>query len=116
MLYPRRHAVALLAALAIAVPAPALAGEPTLLAQMDDVTATMAQAEPPLSEDPFSGEEEGDEGRDDRRDERREEGPAAGGREPLPETGIESGLIAMLGLALILSGSGLRLTLGRDAG
>ena len=108
---PRRHAAALLAALSLTVPAPALAEEPTLLAQMDDVTATMAQAEPPLSENPFPGEDGGDEGRDERRDDE----PAAG-RESLPETGIESGLIAMLGLALILSGSGLRLRLGRDAG
>ena len=110
MLDPRRHAAALLAVLLLAAPA-AHAAEPALLAQIEDATPTPS-AQPPLSEEPpglDGGEEEGDEGNGDE--------PAATGAEPepLPETGIEAGLVALLGLGLIASGSGLRLTLGRDA-
>lgn len=114
MFDPRRHAVAVLAALALVIPSSALAQQPTLLAQHDDATATLAQAPPPLSEDPFAGE--GDEEEEERDDEPAREEPAATEPESLPQTGLESGLVALLGLALIASGSGLRLTLRRDAG
>ena len=116
MFDPRRHAAALVAVLALSLPASVAASEPSLLAQIEDATPTpTAEAQPPLSEGPPAleeGEEESSGG--DEQEQERE--PAAGGRdrEPLPETGIEAALIALLGMGLIASGSGLRLSLGRD--
>src|SRR3712207_5522473 len=104
MLEPRRHAAALLAVLLLAAPS-AVAAEPTLLAQIDETTE---QGQPPLTEDPPEGLAGGEK--------EEPEAEPESEREPLPETGIESALIALLGLGLIASGSGLRLTLGRDAG
>ena len=107
---PRRHAAALLAVLLLAAPS-AVAAEPTLLAQMDDATPTpTAEAQPPLTEEP-EGLEGGDEQEEAEPDPAEEENGRE--REPLPETGVESALIALLGLGLIATGSGLRLTLGR---
>jgi LPXTG-motif cell wall-anchored protein len=103
---PRRHAAALLAVLLLAAPASA-AAEPTLLAQIEDATPT-PQAQPPLSEDPPENLGGGDEQEPDEAD------PEPKKAAPLPKTGIESGLIALLGVGLIASGGGLRLTLRRD--
>jgi LPXTG-motif cell wall-anchored protein len=123
MFEPRRHAAALLAALLLALPATAQAEPPLLLAQIEDATPTPSpEGQPPLSEEPpteLGGgddeepEEEAEEAGGGTDGGNRDDEPAAGGRE-LPDTGIESGLIALLGIALIASGSGLRLTLRRD--
>ena len=119
MLDPRRHAAALIAVLALSLPATALAQEPVLLAQIEDATPTPTAEQPPLSEEPDleGGEEEPEPAptaepapapeRERARDRDRKKA------EPLPETGLEAGLIALLGLGLIASGSGLRLTLRR---
>jgi LPXTG-motif cell wall-anchored protein len=106
MSHPRRHAAALLAlAVALLPAAPALAaGEPTLVAQIEEAAPT-PEAQPPLSEDPPDGL-----GGDDEESEE----PAPEKAAPLPETGIEAGLIALLGVGLLASGGGLRLTLRRD--
>jgi uncharacterized surface anchored protein len=113
---PRRHAAALLAVLLLAAPS-ALAAEPALLAQIDDATPTpTAEGQPPLTEEP-EGLDGGEEQEQEQGEEEAEPVPAEeeGEREPLPETGVESALIALLGLGLVATGSGLRLTLGRDA-
>ena len=113
MFDPRRHAAALLAVLILAAPASAPAAEPALLAQIEDATPTPAP-QPPLSEEPPAplsgdgGEEEEPAGGDG------EEQPQA--EESLPETGLEAGLLALLGLGLVASGGGLRLKLRRHAG
>lgn len=108
---PRLHAAALLAAVVLWAPASALAAEPTLLAQIDDATpAPTAEPQPPLTEEPptdLDGNGGGDGGGGDS-----DRGDTA---DPLPETGLDAGLVAVLGLGLIASGSGLRLKL-RDAG
>ena len=109
---PRRHAAALVAVLLLTFPASALAVEPTLLAQIDEVAQTEQTEQPPLSEDPPSQLGEGGDGEEQAQGE--EEPTTAGEPDPLPETGIEAGLVALLGLGLIASGSGLRLRLGRD--
>ena len=107
---PRRHAAALLAVLLLAAPSAAFA-DSTLLAQIEDATPTpTAEGQPPLVDD--LPEEPADGGE-------RDDGDAPKPRraaepEPLPETGIESGLLALLGLGLIATGSGLRLRLGRS--
>ena len=108
---PRRHAAALLAVLLLAAPS-AVAAEPVLLAQIDDATPT-PEAQPPLTEEP-EGLDGGEEEPEEAEPVPAEEEPRGGGeREPLPETGVESALVALLGLGLIATGSGLRLTLGR---
>lgn len=117
MVDPRRHAAALIAVLTLSLAAPAAAQPPALLAQIDDATPTPT-AQPPLSEDPDlggDGEEQPEPeptpepARERDRDRDRDSEEA----EPLPETGVDAGLIALLGLGLIASGSGLRLTLRR---
>ncbi len=106
MAHPRRHAAALLAVLALCVPAPALADQPRLLAQMEEAQPD----QPPLTADPpepLRGDDDDTGGGDDGGGERARPSP-------LPATGAEAGILALLGLGLIASGGGLRLTLGRD--
>ena len=117
MLDPRRHAAALLAALLLAAPASALAQQPLIVAQIDDATPTpTAEGQPPLSEEPPEELDGGDEDASDAED---ESSPAGSGskakNKPLPDTGIEAGLVALLGLGLLASGSGLRVSLRREA-
>src|SRR5688500_18074395 len=110
MFDPRRHAAALLAVLALLLPATALAQDPTPTPGGED--------QPQLSEDPPSqldGGEEEEPGPEPTPapEEEEDDKPSAKEREPLPETGVEAGLVALLGLGLIASGTGLRLTLRR---
>lgn len=117
MLDPRRHAAALLAALLLAVPAPALAQEPVLVAQIEDATPTPAPDgnAPPLSEAP-----EGLDGEEEAAPEPAEEeesatsGDDGNANDPLPNTGLDAGLVALLGLGLLASGSGLHVSLRRN--
>lgn len=111
MVDPRRHAAALVAVLALSAPGSALAQEPLLLAQIEDATPAPApQSQPPLSEEP--PEALGGDGGNGATEEEPAD-PAEDAPEPLPDTGLEAGLVALLGLGLIASGSGLRVTLRR---
>ena len=94
MVDPRRHAAALLAVLALLTPASALAQSPT----------PTPEPQPPLV-DEFPGSEPDE-------NEPEETEPAdTESTEPLADTGLEAGLVALLGLGLIASGGGLRVSL-----
>ena len=100
-----RRPLALLAAVAaVAVPAPALAQEPDLLAQ-----------DPPELEDslPTPEPEETPEPEPEPEDDPADPGDTGGdeAEDPLPATGGETGLIAALGAGMLLTGSGLRVRL-----
>jgi hypothetical protein len=87
MVDPRRHAAALLAAvLLLPVPVPAFAQDPA------------ATPEPLSGELPETNGEE-------------KEPADTESTEPLADTGLEAGLVALLGLGLIASGGGLRVSL-----
>src|SRR5687767_6694559 len=96
MVDPRRHAAALLAVLALLTPASALAQSPT---------PTPGSQPPLVDEIPEAEPEPGE-------DEPEETRPAdTESTEPLADTGLEAGLVALLGLGLIASGGGLRVSL-----
>jgi LPXTG-motif cell wall-anchored protein len=107
----RRYAAVLVAALLLAVPAPAFAQDPT-------PTPNGAE-QPPLSEEPPEGlgegeEEEAEEPAEAPAEEPEAEGGSAKAEKELPDTGLDAGLVALLGLGLLASGSGLRVSLSRD--
>ena len=98
MVDPRRHAAALLAVLLLALPAaPAFA---------QDASPTPE----PLSGNLPGGGSEGDEGETEG-NETETESPDTESTEPLAETGLDAGLVALLGLGLLASGGGLRASL-----
>lgn len=113
MFDPRRHAAALAAVLILLAPAGAAAQAPVLLAQIEDATPT-PDPQPPLSEDPPEQLDGGDDGDGPAGQEEDEE--AAPGTTGLPDTGADAAVTALLGLGLLASGGGLRLTLAGGRG